>query len=925
MRVVDRRRPEEIAVALIRYAAINVVRSRRRTITAMIGVLLAITFVSGTFIAIDSSTRATLDAFLANLPSDIDFEARASANGTQLREAVEAVPGVLRVAVTRFTGIGKVESSATPSPLNAQVIGVEPNRLPSALEEITVIAGSFSLPRGKAALSEDLAARLNVSAGAIVSLRLSSFDPTNQTDPRVNVTVTAVFSGVRSEGGSVSTPLAVVHVEDAAWYEEQLGYASAGNGLTGEVRIDRAQVLDPYDTEASLGNVARLDRQVNSVLGLFGGHITSDAVPNALSSFANALTIQRIFYLGLSAPVLLLGIYLGAIGIDLSHAERRRELAVLRTRGASRDQTLGLLLLEAALGGVIAALIGLAAGVGLSRLLLAYVSLFSTASTPQYELVVLSPATVATVAGLSVLFMAATSYRSAQRTANLPIVETLRYYAPGETHIRYRPSWDALLVTLAVLTYVMVVYSRYQAGFVTFLIGPLFIVLLPLAPIFLMVGSSRLLTRSSSRVYEAASRVNRPFTKNLHYVITRNLQRNPRRAANVAVIIALGLAFGMFTLVTFSSQLAYQESQLRAEIGADIAVNAPPSDPGFAASVRALPEVEGLTLVRRLYVPPNLGYADVFALDPETYLSTTNPEPWYFRDIDRGAAQRVLASPDCDPANNRTGPGVCQVLVTEAYLDSQSLAVGDVLTFRREMRNQAGVLEHVTVTVGIGGTVRGLPGTSAVGSGVPLAIYGSHTTLKQLVDIVMSQNIDPERYLVALRAGADPLAAKDGIRSLGASGIRVAEEEVGQLRSVPLFRAFFGFMELEMAFMVVILTAGIGLILYAATLERKVELASIRARGASGWQTAGLLVGEASSIMLVGLVVGAGLGVLSAYLSTTLGSGSGESLVPLFLIVPVTSLLLLAAAPIAMLVTSVLVSLRVAQMDIGRVLKLRGG
>src|SRR5437660_1633560 len=110
MRVVDRRRPEEIAVALIRYAAINVVRSRRRTITAMIGVLLAITFVSGTFIAIDSSTRATLDAFLANLPSDIDFEARASANGTQLREAVEAVPGVLRVAVTRFTGIGRFES-----------------------------------------------------------------------------------------------------------------------------------------------------------------------------------------------------------------------------------------------------------------------------------------------------------------------------------------------------------------------------------------------------------------------------------------------------------------------------------------------------------------------------------------------------------------------------------------------------------------------------------------------------------------------------------------------------------------------------------------------------------------------------------------------------------------------------------------------
>jgi putative ABC transport system permease protein len=912
--VIDTGGSEETAVALIRYAAINVIRSRRRTFTAMIGVLLAVTFVSGTFIAIDSSTRATLDGFLANLSSDINLEARASTNGTQLREAVEGIPGVLRVAVTRFTGIGKVESGAASGPVDALVVGVEPNRLPSALEEITVVSGSFSLPRGQAALSEDLAARLNVSTGAVVSFRLSSFNPTNQTDPRVNVTIAAVFGGVRPRGGSVFPPLAVVHVEDAAWYEEQLGYQYVGNGLTGEIRIDRAQVLDPYNIEASRGNLAVLERQINSVLGQFGGHVTSDNVPDALSSFANALIIQRIFYLGLSTPVLLLGIYLGAIGIDLTHAERRRELAVLKTRGASRDQTLGLLVLEAAFGGVIAALIGLAAGVGLSRLLLAFVSLFSTASAPQYELVVLSPVTVATVAGLSVLFMAATSYRSARRTADLPIVETLRYYAPGESHIRYRSSWDVLLVTLAVATYGMVLYSRENPGdFVTFLIGSLFIVLLPLAPIFLMVGSGRLLTRSTSRVYEAASRVIRPFAKNLHHVITRNLQRNPRRAANVAVIIALGLGFGMFTLVTFSSQFAYQEGQLRAGIGADIAVDAPPSDPGFAASVQALPEVEGLTVIQRVYVAPQFAYADLFALDPGTYLSITKPEPWYFRDFDSAAVQQVLASPG-------------QVLVTEGYLHSAFLAVGDVLTLKRDIRNETGHLETVVVNARIGGTVRGLPGTSAVGPGVPLAIYGSYDTLGPLIDLGRSQNIDPERYLVDLRAGADWRTAEEGIRRLGASGIRVAEEEVEQLRTVPLFRAFFGFMELELAFMVVILTAGLGLILYAATLEREVELTAIRARGASGWQTAGLLVGEASSIMLVGLVVGTGIGVLSAYLSTTLvASGGGESLVPLFLIVPVASLLLLAAAPIAMLITSFLVSLRVARMDLGRVLKLRGG
>src|SRR5207247_8524 len=232
MRAIDRSKGEEIAVALIRYAAISVVRSRRRTITAMIGGLLAVTCVSGTFMATDSSTRGP--------------------------------------------------------------------------------------PR--AVRSEDLAERLNVSTGATVSFRLATFDPANQTDPRVNVTVATVFGGVRSGAGSVSTPVAVVQVEDAAWYEEQLGYGYVGNGLTGEVRIDRAQVLDPYDLEGSLGNVARLDRQISTALGLFGGRITSDNVPNALSSFANALILQRIFYVGLSATVLLLGFYFWSIGRDICSA-----------------------------------------------------------------------------------------------------------------------------------------------------------------------------------------------------------------------------------------------------------------------------------------------------------------------------------------------------------------------------------------------------------------------------------------------------------------------------------------------------------------------------------------------------------------------------------------------------------------------------
>src|SRR5207247_10565989 len=142
----------------------------------------------------------------------------------------------------------------------------------------------------------------------------------------------------------------------------------------------------------------------------------------------------------------------------------------------------------------------------------------------------------------------------------------------------------------------MILYTHTNPqDFFTFLIGALFFIILPFTPIFLIVGTTRLLTRSTGRVYEWTARVCKPFAKNLYYVISRNLRRNPRRSANVAVIIALGLAFGMFILVTFSSQLGYQERQVRASVGVDLGGDAPPSEPPSAVKCSALPDVAGDT------------------------------------------------------------------------------------------------------------------------------------------------------------------------------------------------------------------------------------------------------------------------------------------------------------------------------------------
>ncbi len=163
---------------------------------------------------------------------------------------------------------------------------------------------------------------------------------------------------------------------------------------------------------------------------------------------------------------------------------------------------------------------------------------------------------------------------------------------------------------------------------------------------------------------------------------------------------------------------------------------------------------------------------------------------------------------------------------------------------------------------------------------------------------------------------------------MGASGVRVYEEELLRQQADPFFRSILGFISMEVAFIGAILTAGLGLILFAATLERDVEFAAIRARGASGWQAAGLLTGEAFSIMLIGLAIGTGMGLLVAYFLLqvfVVSFGPQEPLVPFLFQLPVEGFLLVALAPLAMLLTALLIAWRVARMNTAKVLKLRGG
>lgn len=547
--------------------------------------------------------------------------------------------------------------------------------------------------------------------------------------------------------------------------------------------------------------------------------------------------------------------------------------------------------------------------------------------------VTLAPETVAFVAILGTMFMGIVSFRSAKRAADLPIVETLAYHAPGEARIRYSPTRDTAMIGYSVLVYGLYWFvTSHPGNLLIFLIGIPFLLTLPLTPILLILGSVRLMTRSRGRVYEGTSRLTRPFAKNLAYVVSRNLSRNPRQSSNVAIIIALGLAFGILSVSGLASSQAMQEQSLRASIGADLSA-APPymanasADAAFGANLSAVSGIAGVTRVLPVYakVSPRATFNApyVYAIDPSSYFAVSQPASFYFETPgNEAAAQQLLATDG-------------QVLITGQFAGDAALEVGDPLVLSSTILPN-GSSGSISVTVHVGGIVRFLPGTYNgyfFGSGpyAPEDVYGSYATLGKLVDAQEVSGLGyfgEDRFLAALQPNADWRGVKAGILALGSTEVEVYQELLPQLGDVASLSPFLGFIRMEIAFIVVLLTAGLALIIYAASLERTVEFAGIIARGSSGSQTAGLLVGEAFSIILIGVAVGLAVGLVSGYLSVSLtygGISANQPIIPNLFVFPLDGLLLLLLAPAAMLATTAVVASRIARMNVARVLKMRGG
>jgi putative ABC transport system permease protein len=256
------------------------------------------------------------------------------------------------------------------------------------------------------------------------------------------------------------------------------------------------------------------------------------------------ITFLQGFLLAFGGIALFVGSFVIANSLSITIAQRTRELATLRTLGASRRQVLGSIIVEALVVGIVASIVGLFLGLLLAKGLF---WLFDAVgfTLPNTGLVFETRTiVVALLAGILVTLLA--SLRPAARATRVPPIAAVREGStlpPGRFE-RFR--WlGAVLMTIA--GFASLVYGLFRSGLDTTQV----LIWMGLGALLIFLGvalfSSRLV-RPLARVLGAPAAA----LGGVAGMLARdNARRNPQRTASTAAALMIGLA-----LVTLVATLA---------------------------------------------------------------------------------------------------------------------------------------------------------------------------------------------------------------------------------------------------------------------------------------------------------------------------------------------------------------------------------
>ncbi|WP_327710780.1 FtsX-like permease family protein [Streptomyces sp. NBC_00464] len=804
---------------MFRTALRNVLSHKARLLMTVLAVMLGVAFVSGTLVFTDTLGNAFRNQ---SAKSYDDIAVAVTTHADQRDEKSAAIDAATLKRIQALDGVasatGRVDGFAGVADPDGKLIGNGWSNTGSNFApgkdgkdaQYTFTDGSGPTAAGGVALDEDTAKKGEYEVGDKV--RVATNGPVKE------YTLSGVFTtedGAVNAGGSLvlfDTPVAQKLFLRPGEFRDVT--VTAAPGTSDQQVLTAVEPLLPKDAEAKTGK-ARADEQ-------------ADQTETALSSLNKLL-------LSFAGIALFVGIFLIANTFTMLVAQRTKELALLRAVGASRRQVKRSVLIEAAVVGLIASVVGFALGLGLATGLRSAMSLIG-GKIPAGPLVI-APLTVVAAFGVGVLITVLAAWLPARRAAKIPPVAAMnsQYAVATVKSLVLRNSIGGVITLLGGA---VVVAGAAKAGsngqlllaggaFLA-LIGVIILIPLLSRPVIALVRPLLL------RLFGVSGKL-----------AAQNAVRNPRRTGATASALAIGL-----TLVTGISVLGVTLGQAvdkmtTDNIKADYMVSMASGDALDESALTALEKAAGVTALS----PQQAVWLDI----GDTSLSASGVTP--------GDVQKVLTVDTVAGSLDSLGKG--EIAVSDKTAKSNGWKTGDTVPVTYE-DDKKGNLK-------VGALYKDNEFLSPVL--IPRDVVAPHQGRADIREIWVKTDggasAAHEQALVdALgdNPGMSIMDRKD-IRDMFGGGINLAMNIMYGLLAMALIIAVLGVVNT----------------LAMSVFERQQEIGMLRAIGLDRRKVKRMIRLEAVVISLFGAVVGIGLGM---FLGWAIGQTVAAEIPQYVLVVP---------------------------------------
>jgi putative ABC transport system permease protein len=836
----------------VRLALSWLVRAPGRTLIRVLVLAASVALLGGMLLFVGNSLRTVAGSAVRSVPLDFQGPVASYASARSVAAEVARQNGVLQasaVATAPLAGAQHMGPEGSTSSGAGGVLAV-PLDYGSNIHTYRMLQGA--LRTGAVVLDQQMAATLQAHIGDSVTLKPAGSGQPHTYPVSGVALLTApdiLFQPLNPQTGpapaqppanAVIMPLTTFAATYARGLPTMAAASVGANAQPGAQTGVQWQVHTQLDPAALSGGspstaLERATQARNRIERTLPGRVQFvDNLSDSLNTAAGDALYAETLYIMLAVPGALIALglaYLAALGT----VERdRRDLALLRARGARRRDLLVLAGVESTILGVLAGLLGTAAA-------FAAVSLLVTGGTHASTGRVLA---IGTICVLLATLGAGAARVGASLSSLRMSVATGRRGTRGEV----RPLWQRLYLDVVCLLISGLIYWLTASTGFSAVVNPdsnptlSLSVYMFFAPALLWLGATLLLVRARGRAlsWMIARAVRGRASTRRGFLLVSAGRRGAainRGLVVVGLLLAFGVNLGIFS-ATYNKQV---KADAQLTLGADVTLT---SSPGVAVRtdlvrrVATVPGVAAATGVEHSYAYVGPDLQDTYGIEASSFGAATSLRDSYFL---HSTAQQVLDRLRAIPDG---------IVVSKETITDFSLHTGDLLRLR--VLDQSTGHFHV-VPFHVAGIVQEFPSAPKDSFMVANLAYLESVTHAGGPNVVFA------------KAGASPPeVARSVALATSTLGTRVENinNQAARTSSSITTVDLTGISHIEQAFAIILAAAAMALFVALGISERRQEFATMAAIGAPLSRISAFLWTEAAIVLSVGLVLAIGLGWL---------------------------------------------------------------